>query len=90
VVDGDILDLNLRISQPNVHDLRSDGTLTGFGLSCNSPEASSSIVSQVNIIQLYVYSLKSSDSNLAPLSRDARLSQKIPSWKAQFIWFKLC
>lgn len=46
VVDGDILDLNLRISQPNVHDLRSDGTLTGFGLSCNSPEASSSIVSQ--------------------------------------------
>jgi hypothetical protein len=53
VVDGDILDLNLRISQPNVHDLRSDGTLTGFGLSCNSPEASSSIVSQVNILQFY-------------------------------------
>ncbi|EER96101.1 hypothetical protein BDA96_02G087000 [Sorghum bicolor] len=46
VVDGDILDLNLRISQPNVHDLKSDGTLTGFGLGCNSPEASSSIVSQ--------------------------------------------
>lgn len=48
MVDGDILDLNLRISQPNVHDLKSDGTLTGFGLGCNSPEASSSIVSQVN------------------------------------------
>ncbi|XP_066393547.1 APETALA2-like protein 3 isoform X2 [Miscanthus floridulus] len=46
VVDGDILDLNLRISQPNVHDLKGDGTLTGFGLSCNSPEASSSIASQ--------------------------------------------
>ncbi|CAN6209746.1 unnamed protein product [Urochloa humidicola] len=46
VVDGDILDLNLRISQPNVHDPKSDGILTGFGVNCNSPEASSSIVSQ--------------------------------------------
>ena len=53
MVDGDILDLNLRISQPNVHDLKSDGTPTGFGLGCNSPEASSSIVSQVNILQFY-------------------------------------
>ena len=49
MVDGDILDLNLRISQPNVHDPKSDGILTGFGVNCNSPEASSSIVSQVNI-----------------------------------------
>ncbi|KAG2632681.1 hypothetical protein PVAP13_2NG102600 [Panicum virgatum] len=46
VVDADILDLNLRISQPNVHDPKSDGILTGFGVNCNSPEASSSIVSQ--------------------------------------------
>ncbi|KAF8690524.1 hypothetical protein HU200_040885 [Digitaria exilis] len=46
VVDGDILDLNLRISQPNVHDPKSDGVLTGFGVNCNSPEASSSVVSQ--------------------------------------------
>ncbi|RLN34123.1 floral homeotic protein APETALA 2-like isoform X2 [Panicum miliaceum] len=46
VVDGDILDLNLRISQPNVHDPKSDGILTGFGVNCNSLEASSSIVSQ--------------------------------------------
>ena len=53
MVDGDILDLNLRISQPNVHDLKGDGTLTGFGLSCNSPEASSSIASQVNTLQFY-------------------------------------
>ena len=49
MVDADILDLNLRISQPNVHDPKSDGILTGFGVNCNSPEASSSIVSQVNI-----------------------------------------
>ncbi|KAJ1288689.1 hypothetical protein BS78_02G107200 [Paspalum vaginatum] len=46
VVDADILDLNLRISQPNVHDSKSDGILTGFGLSCSFPEASSSVVSQ--------------------------------------------
>ncbi|KAG2641052.1 hypothetical protein PVAP13_2KG144300 [Panicum virgatum] len=46
VVDGDILDLNLRISQPNVHFPKSDCILTGFGVNCNSPEASSSIVSQ--------------------------------------------
>ncbi|KAF0908265.1 hypothetical protein E2562_023883 [Oryza meyeriana var. granulata] len=46
VVDGDIIDLNLRISQPNVHDLKSDGTLTGFQLNCDSPEASSSVVTQ--------------------------------------------
>ncbi|WVZ62509.1 hypothetical protein U9M48_012253 [Paspalum notatum var. saurae] len=46
VVDADILDLNLKISQPNVHDSKSDGILTGFGLSCSFPEASSSVVSQ--------------------------------------------
>ncbi|CAL5076294.1 unnamed protein product [Urochloa decumbens] len=46
VFDGDVLDLNLRISQPNVHDPKSDGILTGFGVNCNSPEASSSITSQ--------------------------------------------
>uniref|UniRef100_A0A0E0AHF4 AP2/ERF domain-containing protein n=1 Tax=Oryza glumipatula TaxID=40148 RepID=A0A0E0AHF4_9ORYZ len=46
VVDGDIIDLNLRISQPNVHELKSDGTLTGFQLNCDSPEASSSVVTQ--------------------------------------------
>ncbi|CAN6213605.1 unnamed protein product [Urochloa humidicola] len=46
VVNGDVLDLNLRISQPNVHDPKSDGILTGFGLNCDSPEASSSIGSQ--------------------------------------------
>ncbi|OEL21384.1 Floral homeotic protein APETALA 2 [Dichanthelium oligosanthes] len=45
-VDEDILDLNLRISQPNVHDPKSNGILTGFGLNCNSPEASSSFLSQ--------------------------------------------
>ncbi|XP_015694575.2 APETALA2-like protein 3 isoform X2 [Oryza brachyantha] len=46
VVDGDIIDLNLRISQPNVHDLKSDSTLNGFQLHCDSPEASSSVVTQ--------------------------------------------
>ncbi|KAG8038402.1 hypothetical protein GUJ93_ZPchr0355g2818 [Zizania palustris] len=46
VVDGDILDLNLRISQPNVNDLKSDGILTGFQMNCDSPEASSSVVTQ--------------------------------------------
>ncbi|TKW31260.1 hypothetical protein SEVIR_2G093800v4 [Setaria viridis] len=46
VVDRDILDLNLRISQPNVHDPKSDGILTGFGSNRDSPEASSSIASQ--------------------------------------------
>uniref|UniRef100_A0A0A9DBY2 Uncharacterized protein n=1 Tax=Arundo donax TaxID=35708 RepID=A0A0A9DBY2_ARUDO len=29
-----------------MHDSKSDGILTGFGLNCDSPEASSSVVSQ--------------------------------------------
>jgi AP2-like factor (euAP2 lineage) len=49
VADGDTLDLNLKISQPNVHDPKSDGTLTGFGLNLDSPEGSNSIVSEVNM-----------------------------------------
>lgn len=68
MVDGDILDLNLRISQPNVHDLKSDGTLTGFGLSCNSPEASNSIVSQVNVSTLcYTYTILFNIAILIPV-----------------------
>ncbi|XP_062189667.1 APETALA2-like protein 3 isoform X2 [Phragmites australis] len=55
VVDGDILDLNLRISQPNLHDSKSDGILNGFGLSCDSPEASSSVVSQPISLQWPVH-----------------------------------
>lgn len=55
MVDGDIIDLNLRISQPNVHELKSDGTLTGFQLNCDSPEASSSVVTQVNMLQYLVF-----------------------------------
>ncbi|KAL6639576.1 hypothetical protein ACP70R_023306 [Stipagrostis hirtigluma subsp. patula] len=46
VVDGDILDLNLRISQPNAHDSKHDGILPGFGLGCDSLEASSSVLFQ--------------------------------------------
>ncbi|KAL5197463.1 hypothetical protein ABZP36_000975 [Zizania latifolia] len=46
VVDGDNIDLNLRISQPNVNDLKSDGILTGFQMNCDSPEASSSVITQ--------------------------------------------
>ncbi|CAL5079375.1 unnamed protein product [Urochloa decumbens] len=55
VVDGDVLDLNLRISQPNVHDPKSDGILTEFGVNCNSPEASSSIISQPTSPQWLVH-----------------------------------
>ncbi|XP_062187701.1 APETALA2-like protein 3 [Phragmites australis] len=54
-VDEDILDLNLRISQPNIHDSKSDGILTGFGLSCDSPEASNSVVSQPISPQWHVH-----------------------------------
>lgn len=54
MADGDTLDLNLKISQPNVHDPKSDGTLTGFGLNLDSPEGSSSIVSEVNMWQYYI------------------------------------
>ncbi|KAG8100240.1 hypothetical protein GUJ93_ZPchr0013g37836 [Zizania palustris] len=46
VVDGDNIDLNLRISQPNGNDLKSDGILTGFQMNCDSPEASSSFITQ--------------------------------------------
>lgn len=51
VVDEDIIDLNLRISQPKVHDLKGDDVLTGFELSCDSPQVTRPFVSQVNILQ---------------------------------------
>ncbi|KQK20296.1 floral homeotic protein APETALA 2 isoform X2 [Brachypodium distachyon] len=46
VVDEDIIDLNLRISQPKVHDLKGDDILTGFELSCDSPQVTRPFVSQ--------------------------------------------
>lgn len=50
VVDGDMLDLNLRISQPNVHDPKSDGTLGGHRSGGESPEASTVVFPQVNLL----------------------------------------
>jgi hypothetical protein len=50
VVDGDILDLNLRISQPNVHDSKSDGILIGLRSGGESPEASTVAFPLVNIL----------------------------------------
>jgi AP2-like factor, euAP2 lineage len=50
VVDGDILDLNLRISQPNVHDPKSDGILIGLRSGGESPETSTVAFPQVNIL----------------------------------------
>jgi hypothetical protein len=53
IVDGDAVDLDLRISQPNVRDSKRDNPLTALQLTCDSPESSSTIPSQVNLLQDY-------------------------------------
>uniref|UniRef100_A0A0E0GVM2 AP2/ERF domain-containing protein n=1 Tax=Oryza nivara TaxID=4536 RepID=A0A0E0GVM2_ORYNI len=45
IVDGD-LDLDLRISQPNARDSKSDVATTGLQLTCDSPESSNITVHQ--------------------------------------------
>jgi len=47
IVDGDAIDLDLRISQPNVQDPKRDNTLTGLQPTCDSPESSNTMASQV-------------------------------------------
>lgn len=48
IVDGDAIDLDLRISQPNVQDSKRDNTLAGLQPTCDSPESSNTMASQVN------------------------------------------
>jgi AP2-like factor, euAP2 lineage len=45
--DGDAIDLDLRISQPNVQDPKRDNTLAGLQPTCDSPESSNTMASQV-------------------------------------------
>ncbi|XP_066365268.1 APETALA2-like protein 2 isoform X2 [Miscanthus floridulus] len=45
-VDGDAIDLDLRISQPNVQDPKRDNPLTGIQPTCDSPESSNTMASQ--------------------------------------------
>ncbi|TVU39908.1 hypothetical protein EJB05_13352, partial [Eragrostis curvula] len=66
VLDGDILDLNLRISQPNVHHLKSDGILTGFRSSGESPEASAVVSPQPESPQWPVHSQSTSTPTQHP------------------------
>ena len=47
IVDGDAIDLDLRISQPNVQDPKRDNTLTAIQPTCDSPESSNTMASQV-------------------------------------------
>ncbi|XP_062214160.1 APETALA2-like protein 2 isoform X2 [Phragmites australis] len=44
--DGDAVDLDLRISQPNVHDAKRDTTLADLQLTCDFPESSNTMTSQ--------------------------------------------
>ncbi|KAL6636658.1 hypothetical protein ACP70R_024230 [Stipagrostis hirtigluma subsp. patula] len=46
IVDADVLDLDLRISQPNVHESKRGNALAGLQLACDSPESSNTVVSQ--------------------------------------------
>jgi AP2-like factor (euAP2 lineage) len=47
IVDRDAIDLDLRISQPNVQDPKRDYTLTSLQPTCDSPESSNTMASQV-------------------------------------------
>ncbi|EER93202.1 hypothetical protein BDA96_01G038000 [Sorghum bicolor] len=46
IVDRDAIDLDLRISQPNVQDPKRDYTLTSLQPTCDSPESSNTMASQ--------------------------------------------
>lgn len=46
IVDADVLDLDLRMSQPNAHDSKRDNIVAGLQLTFDSPEPSSIMVSQ--------------------------------------------
>ena len=53
IVDADAVDLDLRISQPNVQDPKRDNTLAGLQPTCDSPESSNMMTTQVNLLQDY-------------------------------------
>jgi hypothetical protein len=53
IVDADAVDLDLRISQPNVQDPKRDSTLAGLQATCDSPESSNTMTTQVNLLQDY-------------------------------------
>ena len=53
IVDADAVDLDLRISQPNVQDPKRDNTLAGLQPTCDSPESSNTVTTQVNLLQDY-------------------------------------
>ncbi|KAL5217653.1 hypothetical protein ABZP36_018337 [Zizania latifolia] len=46
VIDEDVLDLDLRISQPNAHESKRGSGIAGLQLTCDSPESSNTIVHQ--------------------------------------------
>jgi len=46
IVDADAVDLDLRISQPNVQDPKRDNTLAGLQPTCDSPESSNTVTTQ--------------------------------------------
>jgi len=46
IVDADAVDLDLRISQPNVQDPKRDNTLAGLQPTCDSPESSNMMTTQ--------------------------------------------
>ncbi|RLN18732.1 hypothetical protein C2845_PM02G43370 [Panicum miliaceum] len=46
IVDADAVDLDLRISQPNVQDPKRDNTLAGLQPTCDSPESSNTMTTQ--------------------------------------------
>ncbi|PAN44307.1 hypothetical protein PAHAL_9G033300 [Panicum hallii] len=46
IVDADAVDLDLRISQPNVQDPKRDSTLAGLQATCDSPESSNTMTTQ--------------------------------------------
>lgn len=55
IVDADAVDLDLRISQPNVQDPKRDNTLAGLQPTCDSPETSKTMTSQVNFTWLLIH-----------------------------------
>ncbi|KAF8708589.1 hypothetical protein HU200_029964 [Digitaria exilis] len=46
IADVDAVDLDLRISQPNVQDTKRDNTLAGLQPTCDSPKSSNTMTSQ--------------------------------------------
>ena len=51
IVEADVLDLDLRMSQPNAPDSKRDNNIMAAGLQLTFPESSSAMVSQVKKLQ---------------------------------------